>query len=321
MKRISFCTFALLFWLIAFSTLFSIRVEQWMTPVVTVTGANKDDELPLNCLQWEDETIPHLFRLEEGTEWSPGTRAKEYSAANYAIMPENLLLDFSYGMEFIQFSTKEVEEGGLVEEQSGKTEPLPDWFLVFQEEDSEPSLREMDQVDQPFMENREISKLEADRIYSMNELTGFFGALLLLSIIPAEFFFLLGLWSASLRLAKAPPKNRNILGVNILIALLLLGSVPLLLNAVTPAQSLLPHDVIVEIGHYTHEFSEIFPALQRFAAEGDATADAILSQTSIYLWASLGILLAGIGLGVGVFFLETARKPRKKSAPRHAVSN
>ena len=315
MKRISFCAFALVFWLIAFSTLFSIRVEQWMTPVVTVTQANQFDELPLSCIQWEDEMFPHLFYLQEGTDWSLGTRAREYPSLNYTPLPDKVSLTYSGGMAFIQYSTKPVEGDGLAEKRSGRTEKSADHFLVFQDADSEPIFQEMEDINQPFMENREKEKLGADRIYSMNDLTAFFGALPLLSVLPAEIFLILGLWAASLRLAKEPRKNRKILGVNILLALLLLGIIPILLNAVTLAQSLLPQDVIVDIGHYAAEFAEIFGALKRFALE-NAAADSILSQANILLWASLGILLAGVGSGVGVFFLETARKARKKRAAR-----
>lgn len=319
MKRISFCSFALVFWLIAFSTFFSIRVEQWMTPVITTSGANQLDELPLDCLQWEDEMNARLFQVQEGTDWSLGTRAREVSPLQYVILPEAVSLvagGGGYGSSYIRYSTKRVEDGGLVEKKQGKTEKLPDNLLVYQGEDSAPSLQEAE-VEQPFMEKREKANLEADKVYSLNELSAFFGALVLLAILPAEFLFLLGLWAASLRLAKQPRKNRVKLGINILLALLLLGSVPLLLNAVTLAQSLLPQDVIVEIGHYTAEFSEILGALERFSAEGNAIAGTALSQVHTSLWASLGVLLAGAGLGVGAFFLEIARKSKKKHTPRH----
>ena len=327
MKRISFCSFALVFWLIAFSTLFSIRVEQWMTPVVTTTGTNQYDEIPLSCLQWEDDMSVRLFRMEEGTDWSNGTRAREYPSSDFTILPDKITVNYGYGMSFIQYSRKPVEGGGLIEKKQGKTEKLPDDLLIFETEDSDPILLENEEVEQPFMENRETNKREVNRVYSLHELTDFFRVLLLLSIRPAEFFFLLGLWAASLRLAKAPRKNRVKLGINILIALLLLGSVPLLLNALSPAQSLLPKDMIVEISHYTDEFSEIFSSLERFAAEGSTMAGGVLSQVHTDLWASLGVLLAGIAAGVGAFFLETARKAgkarnslrnsRQKNTPRH----
>ena len=323
MKRVSFCVFALVFWLIAFSTLFSIRVEQWMTPVVTTTGTNQYDELPMGCLQW-DEMVPHLFRMEEGTDWSLGTRAREYPSSQYTILPEKISVTGGYGASFILYSTKPVENGGLIEKKQGKTEKLPDDLLILETEDSVPILLENEEVEQPFMENRETDKREVYRVYSLSEMTDFFDALRLLAILPAEFFFLLGLWGASLRLAKAPRKNRVTLGINILIALLLLGSVVLLLNAVSLAQSLLPQDVIVEIGHYTGEFSEIFSLLERFAAQGNQRAAGALAQVHAAIWVSLGIVLAGIAAGVGAFFLETARKPRKslrkprqKHIPRH----
>ena len=316
MKRVSFCSFALVFWLIAFSTLFSIRVEQWMTPVVTTNGTNQFDELSLSCLRWEqwegeEMMIPHLFTLQEGTDWSLGTRSREYPASQYTILPETISVLGGYGVSFIQYSTKEVENGGLVEKKVGKTETLPDDLLIFGEENSDPVLLENEEVEQPFMENREINKREVKRVFSMNEVTDFFGALLALSVIPAEFFFLLGLWAASFRLAKAPRKNRIILGVNILLSLLMLGSLPLIFHAVTLPQSLLPHEVIVEIGHYTGEFSEIFSSLERFAAQGNQTAGRVLSQVHTSIWICLGILLAGAAAGVGSFFFETARKSRK----------
>ena len=326
MKRISFCSFALVFWLIAFSTFFSIRVEQWMTPVITTTASNQFDELPLDCLQWEDEMNARLFTVQEGTNWSLGTRAREVSPLQYMILPEAVSLvagGGGYGSSYIRYSTKRVEDGGLVEKKQGKTEKLPDNLLVYQEEDSAPTLQG-EEVEQPFMEKREMAKLEAAKVYSLNELTAFFRQVLVLSILPAEFFLLLGLWAASLRLAKEPRNNRKVLGINLLLALLLLGTVPLILGAVTLAQSLLPQDIIVEAGHYTREFSEIFSALERFVAEGNQTAGAALSQVHTDLWISLGILLAGVGLGVGAFFFETARHPRKiarksrqKHIPRH----
>lgn len=318
MKRFSFCAFALIFWLIAFSTLFSIRVEQWMTPVVSVTAMNNNDELPLSCLQWDEEGS-HLFQLEEGSDWSDGTRAREFPPDSYTLLPESISMQYGYGMEFIQYSTKEIQSGGLVMKNTARTERLSDQWLVFQDEASAPSLRQVESAEQPFMENREREKLEAERLYSLNDVTAFLGALPLLAVLPAEFLFLLGLWTASFLLSKAPRRSPRILGTNILLAGVLLATLPLLLNTISLPSSLLPRDSIVDFSHYSREFSQIFAALRSFAVDGSETASAILMQAHTALWASLGILLAGAVIGALVVLTEVRFRKSRNAAPRHAV--
>lgn len=314
MKRLSFCAFALIFWLIAFSTLLSIRVEQWMTPTVSVTAINSNDELPLACLQWDAEG-PHLFRLEEGGDQSDGTRAREIPPDSYQLLPESISLQYGYGMKFIQYRTKEIENGSLVMKNLGRMERRSDQWLVFQDDTSEPSLRQVENADQPFMENREREELEAERIYSMNDVTAFLEALPLLALLPGGFLLFLGLWGASLFLSKAPRKNRRLLIANSLLAGALLAALPLLLNATLLPSSLLPRDSILDFSHYSEEFSTIFAALQALAADGNEIAASVLSQANTKLWASLGILLVGAAAGAVVVLAEARFHKRGKAAP------
>lgn len=79
-------------WLLTFSTIFSLRVEQWMVPSVTTVEpkfsfANRKGHAPLDCL-FETETGSAVFTVYEGTMWDAGTRARALQPDDYTVTPE-----------------------------------------------------------------------------------------------------------------------------------------------------------------------------------------------------------------------------------------
>ena len=96
MKRVILCVSVLVFWILTFSTIFSLRVEQWMVPSVTTlepefSFADKKGHVPLDCL-FETETGNSIFTIYEGTMWEAGTRARALLPADYTVTPEDVQL-------------------------------------------------------------------------------------------------------------------------------------------------------------------------------------------------------------------------------------
>lgn len=318
MKRKSFCAFGLVFWLIAFSTIFSFGVERWMTPVVVAVGTDMRGLIPLDCLQWEEDG-PHLYQIEEGSNWSSGTRAAEVPPDSYQVMENGVHPTYGYGLKFVQYSTKLILEGGLVTTESGKMGPGPDVWLIVPQDGGAPSLRPVESAVRPFMEGRLKQELEAEKIYSLFETQEFFSALVPLAVVPAGVLFCLILWVAICFLAKAPRQNRKKIFLNAGMMAVFLAALPLLCSLIRLPSSLLPRANLLDFPHYQAEFSEIFTALAAFAENGDGTAQALLRHAPSMLWAAAGVLLAGLVLGGCAALLELRRPKRQKFVPRHAA--
>lgn len=319
MKRKSFCAFGLIFWLIAFSTIFSFAVERWMTPAVVAVGTNMSGLLPADCLQWEEDG-PHLYQIEEGSNWSSGTRAREVPPDSYQATEEGIKPDFGYGLKFVQYTTKPILEGGLVTAETGKEPAAPDLWLLFPQDGGTPKLHPVESAAFPFMEGRVREELEAETVYSLSETWDFFNALPLLAVAPAGVLFCLILWAVICVLARSPRNNRRKILLNAGISVAFLALLPLLFAWVRLPSSLLPRANLLDLSHYQAEFSEIFTALAAFAETGDATAQALLRHASAMGWAALGVLLAGAVLGGAVALLELHRRTRReKFVPHHAA--
>lgn len=323
MKRMSFCAFGLVFWLIAFSTIFSFAVERWMTPIVVTADSSRSGQIPLDCIQWEEDG-PHLYSITEGDNWLSGKRAWDVAPDAYGIGFDVVRPDYSAGTLFVHYTTKPILDGGLVATEYHAGGPGPDVWLILPLDGAAPVLRPVESAVRPFMEGRLKEELEAEKVYSLYDTRDFFSTLILLALMPAGMIFCILLWAAICLLSKDVRKSRKKLLLNGCVMLAFLAVLPFFLSKISIPSSLLPRTNILEAAHYRAEFTEIFTALESLSKIGDPTAQELLRHVSATLWAAGGVVLAGAALGGCVVLLEL--RPRRKTngrsakpAPRHAA--
>lgn len=344
MKRKSLWVFALVLWLLVFSTIFSLWVEQIMVPWVTVTrpvkaSSGETGRISLDCLQENEAGSPVIYQTYEGTGWEEGTRISIMPQDSYRILEEFIQVDSSY-LPIVRYFTKTPEAGQPVNMIS-KTQSISDTLLVLSPEPLAPLKEEIpenyqildqtdtallvssEKTDLPFLPNKAESELfsidpnqlSRKKVYSFAEVEEFAGKLLLLVLCMSFVLVTLILWGFSCTLLKDLKKHRRALLLNGSLAVGFLLATPFLLNAAQLPSSLLPQKVIVEFGHYIQEFSQLLPALKAFSNQPEARA--LLSHVSAMPWVSLGILVLGILFAVGIVLLE---KRHGKSAERSRTS-
>lgn len=336
MKKKVIFLFAFLFWVLAVCTLLALRIEALMTPqVVLVDEYANMSALPEDCL-FTNETGSHLFTVVEGSGWNSGTRTRKVQPEDYLLDGDKIAL-YTYG-DPVQYATKQPRDGYLVCVLKFSQKANDHWVVCSDETLNAPENTQEIAVEQtfkdaallavqgmpsPFMPNQAKSTLAEKwdsppkglTVYSLNDTESFLNALPLLAVLLAFLLVSLILWAYSCRLAKYPQKNKTALLVNGGIAAACFAALPFLLNGIKLPSSLLPQDNIFDFGHYSKEFSEIFGALQDFAANGNETAAMALSQAQTALWASLAVVLSGAALGVVIVVIGThicRKKPAEK---------
>lgn len=360
MKRAVACVFALVFWMLLLCTAFSFRIKEWMTPKVTTTMASSDQEtfessLPINCL-YRDETGDHLYQPAEASVANPVTGLREVLTDNYQVFPDHLVMKWG-GMErYIQFSSRQLKPEDTVRVLQWPESKEDDvWLAVFPEEvpvvkgasnrltvDTQAGnafLFSVSLAERPYSESRAKSMIsvtspDADEddpfgaalyaqnleyhVYSLLDFRQFFAQTPWLSLLLALMLVSLGLWAASCVQARRGKKGRKWILCNAGVSLLLFVGIFLCLRRIDLPSSLLPVQTILDAHYYTAEFSLIFRGLETLSANEPAAV--ALSQAQTALWVSLGILVAGALLGVGIVLLESfKRKAQNKAVPRHAA--
>ena len=338
MKKKVILLFVLLLWGLAACTLLSLRIEVLMAPKVVLVDENvRATALPMDCLM-QDEDGDHLFTVVQGSGWNSGRRANEVSWVYYTVSAGSISMS-SYG-ETVQYATKLPRHGYPVKVLSGAAKDDDQWLVTSQtdalnipdnvqnvtvEQTSDTAvLLSVQKMPTPFMPGRAKSELKikapnSPTVYSLNDVQAFMDALPQVAGVLALFPFALILWTYSVSLSKSPRKHRTLLCVNGAAGVLLLLGMAFLLNGIELPSSLLPQNSILQFSHYGREFSEIFSALQNLSAAGNETAATVLSQAQTMLWVSLGILIAGCVLGVGIVLLEKLVHRKNKFVPKHAA--
>lgn len=296
MKKKALLIFTLIFWLAGACTFLSVKVEEEMIPQVTSIepsrGVNWDSSpsLPADCVI-EDENGQHVYSLYEGTGWEAGTRAAEVQG--WFLMENKLMLGDAWG-EFVQYSSKPLREGELVEVVRGADKREDRWLAVFPEgleleldwdrqylpegisleewNGRAVQLRVENDLS-PYMAGRaksRVQELSAASVYSFNDmyqlLDNFTAFGLLLGILTAA----LVLWAVSCVFSKKARRSRWVLVANLALGLCLLLCVPLVLNTVDLPSSLLPRERITDFGSIARAMEEFFGALKGFAPPAEA---------------------------------------------------
>lgn len=318
LKQKALWVFTLVFWLVGASTVFAIKTQEWMTPQVTTTkaetnySAGSTAKLPLDCLQ-TDESGMHLYMIYEGTGWEAGTRVQEVQG--FSMDEDHVLLDNGSWGEYVQYASKTLTEGELVDVIRGG-EKVPDqWLAVFPEKAPDLSglgsgyeivaqsenavLLSVESDAQPFMEGRAKSSIPAlagARVYSLSDVKRFMGNFVCGGLLLAVFAMVFILWGYAWYENQQDKKYPRLSAYNAILGVLLIGGIAAILHFVDLPSSLLPPEHITSLGYYFREFDELYHALDGL---GDVE---VASQISgLRLWSqygSLGIMLLGGGLAL-----------------------
>ena len=171
MKRAVLWVSVLAAWFLVFSTLFSLRVEQWMVPSVTVAEARTegvDDVLSLDCLFDTEEGLA-LFAPYEGAAWEAGDRVRIVEPYFYRLTQDRIVV-IGAGSA-IAYATKLPRPDALVnivvtprwEPDSwlavAREEVLPEWGnldsrVSIQTQTDREALLAVEKAPVPFMEKR-----------------------------------------------------------------------------------------------------------------------------------------------------------------------
>lgn len=340
MKKKGILALLLVLWVLLFNTFFALRVEVLMTPRVTTTeprttATSIGTVVSLDCQFWDDGGGSVLYQVYDGMVWESGTCVRILNPEQYTVMEKDIpVIAFT---TLVQYATKPPRAGEPVDIVTERNRQDDVWLAVYPEkvwgmkslgkniaveaQSDAAVLLSVKDSEQPFMEKRAITAISEPEIftmentmmggpqisvYSLSEVDKFFGQLPVLAALIAMFFAFLILWIHSCFLARNLRKNRKYLTVNAAIAAVLTIALPLCINALNFPSSLLPQNNIAEYGHYSNEFSQIFSALETFAAEGSQAAMDTVAHSKQMLFLSMGVVLGGIILSIGIVLLERA---------------
>ncbi len=170
MKRWVLWVSVLAAWFLVFSTLFSLRVEQWMVPSVIVAEPREegfDTVLTLDCLFDTEEGLS-LFAPYEGAAWEAGTRVRIIEPASYQLTQDRIQFRGSLA---VAYATKLPRPDALVDViVTPKWEPdtwlavaredtLPEWGALdrrasIQTQTEQEALLALEKAPVPFMEKQ-----------------------------------------------------------------------------------------------------------------------------------------------------------------------
>lgn len=352
MKRKSICAFLLIFWVLLVCTIFTYRIEEWMTPWVEITTENSNRDtgefyLPLDVLVYENDS-PVLYEVVQGDGWESGSQVRPYSPANYAVLPGRVSISISSSYGYLHYSTKGFRNLDVVNVVSEPMERGADFWLAVSNQKM-PELGDLPRTMRveaktentlllsvegtrlPFMAGRAKSEIPfaekaaftdpqaEETVYSLGDTEQAVAALPRLALLLLFLLVPLILWGYSCFLTKEARKNRAFLLINGGLAAALLIGLPFFLSTIDLPSSLLPRINILEFGHYAEEFREIFTALNGLSAAGSQTAAAALQTASRSSLCFFAILLGGVLLAAALVAVE-AILLKKRAAPkgRHA---
>lgn len=335
MKRYVICAYSMVLWFLIFSTIFSVRVEQLMIPIVTecspyTSQTSTEAVLDLDCLFQDEEGLPVLYQTYEGLDWDAGLRVKAVSPTVYTVLEDHISCG---GLEnAIQYSTKELRMGEKIAAANPKEtrddiylaacptgvrlrEDLPESLAVIAQTETA-LLAEESQAPAIFMPKRAAGglfqeqpyTLPDERVYSLVDINDFFEQLPIAALLPGILLFVLLLWIFSFPLLKDMKKNRWCLLLRGVLSALTLPAAWLLLRFLNLPSSLLPQNNIVSAAHYIQAFSEIFSNLRFFADASIFAAHASLSHAYRMIFLALGVILLCVISAIFVLFFR--RPPR-----------
>lgn len=331
MKRKVLCVFALLAWVLVACTLLSVRIEEQMTAQVVASkySGNGSCTLPLEAVCY-DETGCHAFSAAEGSGWESGLRAQEVPQDGYSVGDALVTVSAaSYGSYYIRYASRPLLDGEPLVLLPNTVEKMPDTYLLLSEMEL-PELtklpraitqrgRQWDAIlldhaeaPQPFLEARGRDTLFLSeelapyihpmlasqlRLYSLAAveqlLENLPGAALLAVLLVFPAFLWLG---ACLVSRRRDGQRQWLIWADLALAAADALALRRVLAAIDLPPSLLPRQVVFDLGHYARELGNVLGALGRFDA--DPAAQALLETSR--LCGQRALLILGIGLLLAV---------------------
>lgn len=339
MKRYVICAFSMVLWFLIFSTIFSVRAEQLMIPLVTqcapyTSQTSTEAVLDLDCLFQDEEGLPVLYQTYEGLDWDAGLRVKAVSPMAYTVLEDHISCGALESV--IQYATKELrlgEKAAVADSRDRREElylavcptgvrlreDLPENLAVIAQTETA-LLAGESQAPSVFMPKRTAGglfqeqpyTLPDERVYSLMDVNDFFEQLPIAALLPGILLFVLLLWIFSFPLLKDLKKNRRCLLLRGGLSALTLPAAWILLRLLNLPSSLLPKNNIVSIAHYTRIFSEIFSNLRSFADAGVSVADAALAHAYRMSFLALGVILLCVFFAMFVLLFHRVPRHIKK---------
>lgn len=325
-KQKALWVFTLVFWLVAACTFFAIKTQEQMTPQVTTTraetsySANSSAKLPLDCLQIDSGGGMHLYEVYEGTGWEAGMRVREIR--DFSMDEKNVLLDNGGWGEYVQYASKPLTNGELVDVIRGNNKEPGNWLVIFPEDvpelddlgngvqvvaqDENIALLSVESDTKPFMEGRAksvIPALAGAKVYSFADIEQFLGNFVCSGLLLAVFVILLTLWGYAWYENQYDKKYPRMWPLSLGIGIVLLGGIAAILHFVNLPSSLLPPEHITDLGYYFREFDQFFNGLSRFAGQIEEV-DKLMQKQVFAMFGNLGLMLLGGGIAAALVRAE-----------------
>lgn len=319
MKQKALWVFTLVFWLVAVCTFFAIKTQEQMTPQVTTTQAENSysssspAKLPLDCLQIDSDGSMHLYEIYEGTGWEAGVRVREVEG--FSMDESNVLLENGGWGEYVQYASKPLTNGEIVDVIRGNSKGPSQWLAVFPESapelgdlesgievaarDENAVLLSVESDAQPFMEGRAksaVPALSGARVYCLADMEQFLGNFVYSSLLLAIFAIVFTLWGYAWYENQFDKRYPRMWPMSLGIGIVLLGGIAAVLHFVSLPSSLLPPEHITDLGYYFDEFGQFFEALERFSGRVEGVNELIRLRFISNLCNFVSIFL-GVGIG------------------------
>lgn len=319
MKQKALWTFALIFWLVAACTIFAVKTQEVMTPQVTTTQAETSyssgspAKLPMDCLQTDSDGMTHLYEIYEGTGWEAGVRVREVQG--FFVDEGNVLLSNGGWGEYVQYASKSLTEGELVEVIRGGDKTADHWLAVFPEDapdlgelpsgveivarDGGAVLFSVEADQQPFMEGRAkslVPELAGARVYSVSDLEQFQGNFICSGLLLMIFVIVFWMWGYAWYENQLPKKYPRMWPMSVGISVVLLCSIAAILHFVSLPSSLLPPEHITDLWYYICDFDRTFPVLERLEGQFERGNRLVIMQIVANL---CGLAFMTVGAGIG----------------------
>lgn len=308
MRRKILFLFTLLFLGLIICTMLALRVDDLMAPQVTAATTDNDYVLPLYALS-ADGHSGHLYRIEEGGDWTPGMYAQIMDEWLYTVEDGQLLVPGGMGPEYIIYASKPFVDGARVRvtklHKGGKMAllaigpsagTLPEDKVSIEEQTDGAVLFTTSEAKLPYMEGQVRSQLsvpEDTRVFSLTELGAFLESLpRLASIGIIPIIALVGLIFAYLSLGSGSRGRKLTVFAYTLAtqAALLFGFYRLTQGLLLPS-SLLPERYILDLGYYRQEFSQISHALSKLSCSQAQTLKTLAGHNAML---SVIVIAAGV---------------------------
>ena len=330
MKRKVLCFFSLLLILLVFFTIVSPKVEDEMYTLVDARKGegkgNRNFSVGTIAIVWENSN-DRLFNIVEGDGWESGLRLAEIPSAYFDRYESHVELGAGTEYWYVYSASREPVLGSAVS--VVETERGEDTYLLWHPE----SISNLDRLPNsmdviahednvalisnwgatfPFFEHNIWYTLKGKignelRVYSLHDVQQFTQALPWIVGVIAAVFCGIILWGASWILSGKIGCRKRTLVINTLLIVVLLSSIPLLLNQFDLPASLMPQESILDIPHYIETFGRITSSMDSL---DDSTVQSWLSQAVTTCWVVAGLSIAVTGAIVTVEGILSYRRTK-----------